>query len=176
MVKDYVIRQATNTDAPEVARIWAEGSAASLGFQVASEHYERYFAEKIASQTDEFKLWLAESPNGSVLGWQSLFPTRNNPAISDFTAESSTYVSVHNTAKGVGRSVMLHALKYAEQTRLQWVIGWVLKSNIPMLKVCDSLGWQRIGAVSKAHKPPVGDDLIFLVYTIPPRSMDGDTD
>jgi len=170
MGENYTIRQATLDDVTEVARVWAEGSMASLGFSISPSDYEEHFAKRIASQTEEFKLWIAEDSDGSVLGWQSLLPTRNNPAIVDFMAESSTYVSARNKAKGVGTNVMQHALKYAERTRLQWVIGWVLQSNVPMLRICDSLGWQRVGPVARALKPPTGADLLLLVYIIPPKS------
>jgi L-amino acid N-acyltransferase YncA len=113
-----------------------ENCAVALGFiPDDARDYRESFAEKIASQTTEFKIWVAESVQSSILGWQSLLPTQNNPAIRPFVAESSTYVAVDNEYKGVGTAIMRHALKQAERSRLQRVVGFVLASNLPMLRL-----------------------------------------
>jgi L-amino acid N-acyltransferase YncA len=169
----FTIRQAEPRDAEQITKIWSDNSASALGF-IAKEprDYRAYFAERIRTQTAEFKIWVAESPDDYLLGWQSLLPTRNNPAILNFMAESSTYVRVDNKYKGVGTAVMRHALKQAEGTKLQWASGFALASNLPMLKVAYSLGWKEVGRVPTALKPPISDDLLFLVYQVPAQEIE----
>ena len=165
---DITIRQAETCDVDQVTKIWADNSALALGFAPNDGcDYQEYFAQKIANQTAAFKIWVAESTEGSILGWQSLLPTRNNPAILNLTAESSTYVALDHRYKGVGTAVMRHALRQAERSRLQWVIGFTLASNLPMLKVAHSLGWKEVGRVPTALKPPISDDLLVLMYQVP---------
>jgi L-amino acid N-acyltransferase YncA len=167
-MEHFRIRQAEARDAEHIARIWTHGSALSLGYMPDSADYASYFAGKIASQTLEFKVWLAEATDGSILGWQALLPCRNNPVILHLMAESSTYVAREDTKKGVGLAVMRHALKEAEKSKLQYVIGFVLASNKPMLKIVYTLGWKEVGPLPRALKPPIVDDVIFLIYPVPP--------
>src|SRR5579863_7183781 len=99
------IRQSTVDDLGEVVRIWREGSTASLGIDLPDGDYPAYFAAKIRDQDDTFQLWVQEDSDGSIMGWQSLFPFRNNPVVARLMAESSTYVCPRHHGKGVGRSL-----------------------------------------------------------------------
>src|SRR5215471_19854926 len=59
-------------------------------------------------------------------------------------------------------------MKQAEGSKLQWLIGFALASNLPMLKIGHSLGWKEVGRVPTALKPPISDDLLVCMYQVPP--------
>ena len=149
-MNEYIIRQAILKDVEAVTRIWMEGSKKSLGFTIPDSDYERFFSKKISNQTDEFRMWIAEKKDGTILGWQSLFETRINPAINNLMAESSTYVSKHNTVKGIGKLLLNHALKYcSDSTNIRYVFGLVLNENTKSLKMCKEVGFVDMGVLPK---------------------------
>ena len=66
-------------------------------------------------------------------------------------AYSSTYVANGNRAKGVGRALLSFAAGQAKSAGLSHIEGFVLIHNEPVIRIIESLGWQRVGVVPEAE-------------------------
>jgi L-amino acid N-acyltransferase YncA len=122
------IRWPTIADAEIITDIWCEGAQA--GFACAApgrDAVAEFFRNHLETETGAFGYWIAEV-HGQVIGWQSLLRTRPNP-ISRW-AHSSTYVSLRNRARGVGRARLAFANTHARDSGISHIEGFVLASNI----------------------------------------------
>ena len=90
----FRIRQANLNDLQEVARIWHEGQTAATGVDTPplTEEQLEYFRKRINDQNQTFQLWVVDSGEPALLGWQALSPMGNHPILRHYEAESSTYV------------------------------------------------------------------------------------
>jgi L-amino acid N-acyltransferase YncA len=139
------IRRATSNDLDIIINIWSDGAQSGFGQAVPGpESVVEFFRDHLQRETEPFGYWIAEVA-GQVVGWQSLLRTRPNP-ISQW-AHSSTYVSSHNRAKGVGRSLLAFATAHAKESGISHIEGFVLASNIATTRIIESLRWQRLGVV-----------------------------
>jgi L-amino acid N-acyltransferase YncA len=137
------IRQATVDDLDAMIRIWEAGSGQALGCELPSNlDCRSFFRQRIEGQNDCFKVWLEETPEGELTGWQSLLPFRNNPAVMHLMAESSTYISSNYQGRGVARRLLSHALSEARKSSLQWVIGFCSADNAAVLSLARSVGFE----------------------------------
>jgi len=151
------IRRATIADLEIITDIWCEGAQAGFGCAVPGRgSVAEFFRNHLETENGAFGYWIAEV-DGQVVGWQSLLRTRPNP-ISRW-AHSSTYVSSHHKAKGVGTALIAFANAHARESGISHIEGFVLASNIAVTRIVESLGWQSLGIVP-------GDDReeVFWVY------------
>ena len=171
MSESFSIRKATSDDVVEITRIWKDGATLSLGTSIKEQDYEKFFESKVNAQNNTFQVWVAVNVEGEILGWQGLLPIRNNPAILFLFAESSTYISPQNKAKGLGKALVEYALDHAKKTDLQYISAFVAESNTYSLRIADALGWHRIGLVPASPKSDSSVNLIFIVYCVPALSQ-----
>lgn len=161
---DYRIREATPADVDAVFAIWKEGALQSLGTSLPEGvDFRARFHQQVAEQDENFKVFLAEDERG-LLGWQALAPFRSNPAVRHLMAESSTYVSAASGKLGVGRDLILHALRHADHSKLQYVVAYVASTNERTLYSAQKAGFHLVGMLPPMHKEPQGPQLAFLVY------------
>lgn len=121
-----------------------------------------------------FGCWVWEGSNGEVLGWQSLMPCRNNPAITDTMAEASMYVRRDSWGKGIGTKLLQHALAVADRTCIEHVMGVVSSQNDPMLRVATRLGFHVLGELAPSPKAPYRGALTVLFYRCDDCQDEGD--
>lgn len=164
---DFTIRSATASDLPAILEIWKSGVELSLGMPIAVDDYSKYFESQLRTQCDIFKFWVAESSEKHILGWQSLQPTRNNPVVRPHFAESSTYISPHSRSRGLGTSLIAHALQHASGTQIQYVTAFVSPSNEQSIRIAAALGFDLVGTVPASPKASLKVDLLFYVYRVP---------
>jgi L-amino acid N-acyltransferase YncA len=165
-VEEYRIRQARPEDCHELARIWTDGQRL-MGIAVGAGDYAPAFRDKLSHQDEIFQVWAAEAPDGAILGWQSLSPYINHPSLKPYFAESSTYVCPTTRARGLGRGLLLHALVHAEATPIRYITANVLANNERIMRICDDVGFVRVGLFPAPIKPAVIPDLLFIVYPVP---------
>jgi L-amino acid N-acyltransferase YncA len=163
-----IIRQAELKDLDSMVAAWKEGARQALGLDAPSNiDFRLFFREKIKNQNDSFKVWVEENEVGELLGWQALFPCRNNPAVMHLMAESSTYISPRFQGKGVARRLLSHALKEAQKTPLQWIIGFSSSENKAIISLALSLGFELGMTLPPTTKEPKQPELALLLYKVP---------
>jgi L-amino acid N-acyltransferase YncA len=163
---DYCIRQARLEDAGTVAKIWVEGQRA-MPVYIEERDYTDLFAAKISHQTDTFPVWVAESAEGSILGWQALSPSISHPYLQQFFAESSTYIDPFTRTSGLGRKLLAHALEHARNSTLRYITAYIKTSNAAALRIADLFGFQRIGVLPHPGNDEKVPHLMFLTYAVP---------
>jgi L-amino acid N-acyltransferase YncA len=169
MGESFEIRKAELGDLQEIIRIWANGSQDALGKPIGDGNinYEDFFRQKVQSQDGIFQIWVAVDSDKSILGWQSLSPMTNNPAVRNYIAESSTYVCPKRRKEGVGKALVEYGLKHSKNTDLRYVMAFVRKGNEGVLKIADETGCQPIGTIPASPKSEVNDELIFITHVVP---------
>lgn len=163
----FCIRQANLKDVPAITRIWLEGAKEAFGLHRDDQNYEDFFYEKVKHQNDVFQIWVAVDA-GDIIGWQSLSPLTNNPIAHRLFAESSTYVSLNNRHRGVGRKLVEHALKFAQETCLLYVTAFVSNDNEKILEIVKQTGWTTVGGLPPSQKASPPLQISFIAYSVPP--------
>lgn len=163
---EFSVRLARVSDATSVAKIWVEGQRA-MPVHIEDRDYSEMFAAKIRNQTPNFPIWVAETEEGEVAGWQSLSSSISHPFLQQFFAESSTYIDPSTQARGVGRALLRHAIAYAAHTPLRYITAYIKTTNKVALRIVEQLGFACLGAL-----PPPGEDgkvphLVFFTYSVP---------
>lgn len=160
----FAIRRAAAQDAAAITSIWMEGVRGAHGLEPPpEEQVQAFFDERIAQQTEVFAIWVA-IVEARVVGWQGLQPCRPNP-ISKM-AESSTYVASDSKARGVGRALIAHAQRHASSVGLQHILGFILVSNLAVIRIVESSGWSRVGALPRAREED--PEYLYYAYAVPP--------
>lgn len=171
---EYAIRPATLADVEQIFEIWLEGLSQSLGtpFQATQRHRDD-FERVVREQDDDFKVFVAEDvANGRIYGWQSLVPFRANPLVRGNMAELSAYTRREATRNNVGRDLIFHALRHADQSRLQYVVCYVAKTNERALMIAQRAGFMMVGTLPTMQREPGGPDLAILAYPAGSWRMD----
>jgi L-amino acid N-acyltransferase YncA len=147
------IRPATIDDLQSVVALWSSGQKLSIGFVPEEFNVEPYFEQILLTQGERFRIWVAIDSSGEILGWQSLMPCRNNPALRDSFAESSTYVDTSNKVRAVKVMVALiqHAMSHADTANIRYILGFVAESNKTTIRIVEREGWQRLGSLPTSH-------------------------
>ena len=161
----FFIRTATASDAERVDEIWRRGSSDSLGFESDIPGFLPYFRDCILDTSAIFKFWVAvDSTTNRVIGWQSLRPCETNPIMRTMIAVASTYVDPDSRIRGVGRALLVHAAKYADESALHFITACVLAQNTAILKIVLNTGWIEAGAIPRSLKNPSIPETMMLVY------------
>ncbi len=151
---EWTIRNATTDDIAAIIDIWRQGlleqGKVADESQLRNEILENDFQSQINSQTTDFKFWICLSRTNEIAGWQSILPFQvsPNPVIKNSFGQSSTYIRPQFQGKGLGKLLLKHALEYCKSnTNIKFVIGFVLDQNKKSLKMCDEIGFQRMGVL-----------------------------
>jgi len=159
------IRRAKQQDLTGIVDIWLAGVLSGFGISPPpTENALRFFAEKLDLQTEIFGIWVAVRED-NIVGWQGLYPCRNNPIEALTVAESSTYVSPTTRAKGVGRTLLLFAQEHAMRVQLRELRGNIATTNTASLRLVDSLGWSKVGTLPRARNDSL--EFFFYAYAVP---------
>ena len=168
----YVIRIADERDVEAVIRIWKEGITSAIGrTAVDVDQLEDFFLQRILSASSPFGFWVACAPDGAVIGWQALLPFDNNPATRTFFAEASTYVAKEAARHGVGEALIRHAMAFAAEGSLQYVIGFISGENHGAQAMVKKCGWKLVGDIPAASKAPTTPGSAVFVF-LPPSLTD----
>lgn len=160
------IRIAQNGDFDIIYQIWLDGVDNSFDKNLIAPEllYER-FKTNFDNRNGIFNFWIAEK-GGTILGWQSLIKTSYNPFRQDSYAESSTYISKDCRFKGIGELLIAHVLKLAEQSELEYVMGYVSVENLVARKMTAKTGWIEIGKIPPSLKNKNAKEKILLIRPV----------
>jgi L-amino acid N-acyltransferase YncA len=133
--------------------------------QIPSElRLNEFFERALRLQDDVFQFWVAENAHGSILGWEMLSPASANPVNRRLTAEATTCLC--QPSSGLGRTLVTHAVRHAARTPLQHVFARVSTSDTLMLRVLEAVGYQEVGLIPEAIKPPARPEQLEFVYVV----------
>ena len=159
-----LIRQAGVSDLQGVLRI-CEAHAELWDGQLPSEiRLNEYFQRALRAQNDVFQFWVAENGHGSIVGWEMLAPGSSNPANRRLTGQATTCLGQQSSE--LGRMLATHAIRHAARTPLQYVFARVPTRDTLMISVLEAVGYQEVGLIPAALKPPARPELIEFVHVV----------
>jgi L-amino acid N-acyltransferase YncA len=141
----FNIRISRTTDLPALVAIYNQAIAShtatadTLPFTV--ETRRGWFA---AHDPASYPIYVCEDENGMVLGYLSISPYRDRPALAR-TAEVSYYVDYHHHGRGIGSLLMEYALKDCTRIGRRVLIAIVLEWNVPSIALLKKYGFERWG-------------------------------
>jgi L-amino acid N-acyltransferase YncA len=159
-----LIRQGGLSDLDGIVRVCAANAEYWDGRLPSEIRLHEFFARALSLQDEVFQFWVAEDGHGSMVGWEMLSPTGANPANRRLTAEATTCLG--RQSSGLGRMLATHAIRHAERTPLQYVFARVPIRNALMLGVLESVGYQEVGLIPEAIKPPARPEQLAFVYVV----------
>ena len=162
-----LIRQGRVSDLGGVLRVCEMHAAhwAHWDGQISNElRLNEFFERVLRSQDDVFQFWVAENAQGSILGWEMLSLAGADPVNRHLTAESTTCLG--QPSSGLGRTLVTHGVRHAARTPLQYVFARVSTSDTLMLNVLEAVGYQEVGFIPEATKPPARPEQIEFVYVV----------
>ena len=156
-----------------------QGGVADLGgiVQLCENHAEywdgllpnamrlnRFFERALKSQDDVFQFWIAENGHGAMVGWEMLLAATADPANRRLTAHATTCLGRQSSA--LGRMLATHAIRHAARTPLQYVFAQVPTRDTLMIGVLEAVGYQEVGLIPEALKPPARPEQLEFVYVV----------
>ena len=161
------IRPAEEEDFETIYSIWMEGVSNSFPIEeFDTVRLREKFVSNFAARQGVFNYWVATEPDGLVVGWQSLIRASNNPFREQRYAESSTYVARTHRHLGVGALLLEHAIKEAQKSQLEYVLGFVTSSNQATRKITREQGWQEIGTIPSTASGNNSFQQILLIRVV----------
>ncbi|MGB8331595.1 MAG: hypothetical protein WCE62_15820 [Polyangiales bacterium] len=161
-----LIRQGGVGDLPGVLKV-CETHAEYWDGRLPSEiRLNEFFDRALRAQDDVFQFWIAENGHGSMVGWEMLSPASADPASRRLTAEATTCLGQQSA--GLGRMLATHAIRHAARTPLQYVFAKVPTRDTLMVGVLEAVGYQEVGLIPAADKPPARPEQLEFVYVVEP--------
>jgi L-amino acid N-acyltransferase YncA len=159
-----LIRQGDVTDLEGVLRV-CEKHMEYLDGRLPSElRLGDYFRRALASQDEVFQFWIAENGHGSVLGWEMLAACSADPARRRLTGEATTCLGQQSGS--LGRTLVTHAIRHAVRTPLQYLFAQVPTQDTLLVGVLEAVGYQEVGVIPPAAKPPAQPERLEFVYVV----------
>lgn len=157
-----IIRNGTEKDLPRIVTIYN----ASIGGRMATADLEPV---SVASRVNWFKMrsplkhpiWVIEM-EGVVVGWLSFQPFYGRPAY-HATAEVSIYIASEYHRRGLGKRMLVEAIRQSPNLGLKTLIGFIFAHNQASLKLFEKFGFENWG-----YMPQIADidgierDLVIL--------------
>lgn len=159
-----LIRQGGRTDLEGVLRICERHSEYWDGSLPSEIRLSDYFRRALSSQDEVFQFWIAENGHGSVLGWEMLAMRSCDPARRQLTGEATTCLGQQSAP--LGRTLATHAIRHAARTPLQYLFAQVPSRDTLMVNVLEAVGYQEVGLIPPAAKPPAQPERIEFVYVV----------
>lgn len=149
-----VFRQATRADIDEIARLWNEaivrGESTHAPEPLTTDQVSRYLFDV----PPKFEIYAHEVSN-RLIGWGGLMRYHERKAYGN-TAEIVAYVSANHRRRGVGRSIVNHALQRAHALRFHAVVLILQAAPSYLTASALRLGFRYTGHLS--HVLPIGGD------------------
>ena len=159
-----LIRQGDLSDLSAVVRI-CETHAEYWDGRLPSEILlHQFFDRALRSQDDVFQVWVAENGHGTMLGWEMLTAASADPGNRRLTAEATTCLGQKSAS--LGRTLATHAIRHASRTPLQYVFARVPTRDSLMVGVLEAVGYQEVGLIPEARKPPPHPEQLEFVYVV----------
>ena len=139
------IRLATIADLPRLVNIYNQAissqTATADTVPFTLEARRAWFA---AHTPDVYPIYACEDENGMVVGYLSISPYRDRPALAH-TAEVSYYVDYRQHGRGIGSALMEYALRDAARIGKKIFIAIVLERNTGSMELLEKFGFGKWG-------------------------------
>jgi phosphinothricin acetyltransferase len=146
------IRHAQPSDLPDIVAIYnasIPGRMATADTEPVTVAARRgWFAEFNPAQRP---LWVHANANGAVEGWLSMRSFYGRPAY-HATVETGVYVATQAQRRGIGRSLLAHALDAAPRLGVRTLLAFVFSHNAASIKLFERAGfasWGRLPRVAE---------------------------
>ena len=140
------IRVLTETDWPEVKRIYLEGIATENStFQTVAPLWEEWDKAHIPT----CRLVVVE--DGDVLGWAALSKVSQR-AVYSGVAEVSIYIAKEARGKGIGTLLFLQLIEASEREGIWTLQSGIFPENIESINLHKKMGFRVIGHREKVGK------------------------
>lgn len=160
MKTDIIIKQLTKNDLDAALAVWNEIVAAGNAFPQEERMTSAEAAKFFAAQS---YVGVAEA-DGEIVGIYILHP--NNVGRCGHIANASYAVRGDMRGRGIGRKLVLDCLEQAKRLGFRILqFNAVVASNAAAMRLYDSLGFVRLGAISDGFRNSSGmyED-IFVYY------------
>lgn len=157
------IRIASANDLPAIVDIYNSTVASRMvTAELTPASVESKRAWFVEHREPERPLWVSVDPDGAINGWVSL--SNFNPRAAYYpTAEISVYVHERARRKGLGRTLVQHAIDHAPSAKIDALVGLVFGHNTPSLELFESFGFERWGQLPGiAELDGVRRDLVLV--------------
>lgn len=147
-----IIREASHTDAPAIARVTVDTWRTAYKGIMPDEHLDRLsydereeFLLEFLSNTDSNTFtYVAEEESGQVVGFASGGPERTGNSL--YKSEIyALYILKDYQRKGVGRLLVQTVIKRLKQSGVHSLLIWVLKDN-PCRRFYETIGGRLVEA------------------------------
>ena len=130
-MKAFNIRLSNKNDFEEVFRIWLQSQKMATGNAIPSGDVQTLKSElhKLFYNTSRAIFYVAETDPNTLVGWQALLPLLSNPLISEYTAQSSTYIDIEYYNNNVATKLLKYAITDAKRLKIEHIYGWVKADN-----------------------------------------------
>jgi len=159
-----LIRQGGVSDLDGIVRICEKHTEYWDGRLPSEIRLNDFFERALKSQDDVFQFWIAENGHGVMVGWEMLSAASADPANRRLTAEATTCLG--QKSAGLGRMLATHAIRHAVRTPLQYVFARVPTRDTLMVGVLEAVGYQEVGLIPEAIKPPARPEQLEFVYVV----------
>lgn len=139
------IRTARDDDLPAITAI----TNAGIVTRVATAQLEPFDVENrrawLHRHDARHPVWVAHDPHG-VAGWLSVTPWSDRAAY-DATAELSVYVAPEHHRRGVGSSLLGHALAQAPHLQIESYVARIFAHNVASLRLFERFAFEQWGVM-----------------------------
>ncbi len=146
------IRHAQASDLPDIVAIYnasIPGRMATADTEPVTVSARRgWFAEFNPAQRP---LWVQTAANGTIEGWLSLRSFYGRPAY-HATVETGVYVAPAAQRRGIGRSLLAHALEAAPSLGVRTLLAFAFSHNAASIRLFERAGfvaWGRLPRVAE---------------------------
>jgi ribosomal protein S18 acetylase RimI-like enzyme len=125
------------------------------------EARERYWADELKVMPADRQPWVADA-EGTIVGFVTCGPARETSASAQTGEVYSLYVLPDCWDRGVGRSLLAHAVRDLAHHGYSEVIVWLLADNRRARLFYEMAGWSVDGATK--HDQIGGEDVVEVRY------------
>ena len=142
MSSNYIIREATDTDYPQIPEIYRYYW--DKHFENMPEDYQKVLEnlkEAFDKRQGYFNFWVCSNDKGEIYGWLSCLPTFMSPLRKGHNGELSIYIRNDKINKTIGGKLLNEVIKILEDSTLYMLWGHISPNNIPSQKLVTNAGF-----------------------------------
>jgi L-amino acid N-acyltransferase YncA len=152
MIRSVTIRRATADDAAGIVAVWkaivAEEAYSAVDCAFTTEQEREY----LTSLSKREALFIAETTERQVVGFQSLDQWTRLFHSMDHVGQLGTFVLRDWRGRGIGKQLAVHTLAFAKSAGYEKLVIYVRASNVDALMFYARLGFVSCGRLSRQVK------------------------
>ena len=147
---DYTIRPAVEQDLPDIREIYNHYVANStVTFDEKAMTLKAWRTKFAHIQKAKMPILVAESANGSILGFAYVYPWKEKAAYR-FTVEDSIYLGPASTGKGLGTELMTELIAKSKAAGMKEIIAVIAdKGADASIRMHERFGFKNVGHMGK---------------------------